>query len=202
MSTSTKALIVLMIAGTAGLGIFLILHVRPAGDVSVQVNNYYDVRTGLRMPTVAAAGCTGDDCLPEVSYVDTSGTAYTKQSLKGKVVLVNFWATWCKPCLREIPDLSRAYDKYKDQGLVVLGVMTDDPDNQQLLNFQSDHEMTYPVIRASSDILLSYNYPGALPTTFIYDRSGRRVYDHVGPLKVADLQRVLDPLVAQKTSAN
>lgn len=187
MSTSTKALIGLLAAGTAGLGIFLF------------VNTSHDGRTRLGTPTASACTAGGDDtCLPEVSYVDTSGTAYTKQSLKGKVVLVNFWATWCKPCLREIPDLSRAYDKYKDQGLVVLGVMTDDPDNQQLLNFQSDHEMTYPVIRASSDILLSYNYPGALPTTFIYDRSGRRVYDHVGPLKVADLQRVLDPLVAQK----
>jgi hypothetical protein len=81
---------------------------------------------------------------------------------------------------------------------VILGVMTDDPDNQTLLNYQSDHMMSYPVVRANSEILMSYEYPKALPTTFIYDRRGKRAYAHVGPLRAEQLAKHLDPLVATR----
>src|SRR3569623_617759 len=103
------------------------------------------------------------DCLPDVKYVDTTGRAYTPEQLAGKVVVVNFWATWCHPCQKEIPDLSKLYEKFKDQGVVMLGVLTnDDPSDGDLLNFQSDYAMTYPVVRFSSDIFISFHRPGAL----------------------------------------
>ena len=137
------------------------------------------------------------DCLPEVNYTDTAGVSYKRDQLAGKVVLVNFWATWCHPCQSEIPALSKAYDKYKSKGVVFLGVMTDNVDSQQLLNFQSDYEMTYPVVRANSDLMLSFNYPDALPTTFVYDKGGKQVFSHVGPLREADLDSLLAQLVAQ-----
>lgn len=89
------------------------------------------------------------------------------------------------------------YEHYKDRGVVMLGVMTDQPDNNQLLNFQSDFEMSYPVVRSNSDILVSYNYPDALPTTFVFDRGGKQVYSHVGPLREDSLKQILEPLVAQ-----
>jgi len=182
----TKALIGIMLAGTAGLIVLLFVHLSKDG-----------VRTGTSR---AHAECTRGqpDCLPEVSYVDTAGVGYSHDSLAGKIVLVNFWATWCHPCQGEIPDLFRAYDKYKSKGVVFLGVMTDTPDSQQLLNFQSDYEMTYPVVRANSDLMVSYNYPDALPTTFVFDRGGKQVYSHVGPLRERDLDSLLDQLVAQK----
>ena len=184
---STKALIGLLLAGTAGMIIFLFVHLSKDGGI----------RPG---PTPAHAECTKGqrDCLPDVAYIDTTGAAYKRDALAGKVVLVNFWATWCHPCQSEIPDLSRAYNKYKSQGVVFLGVMTDNVDNQQLLNFQSDYEMTYPVVRANSDLMVAYNYPDALPTTFLYDRGGKQVYSHVGPLRERDLDSLLDQLVAQK----
>jgi thiol-disulfide isomerase/thioredoxin len=182
----TKALIGVLLAGVAGMVIFLFVHVSKDGRV----------RPGL---SSAHAGCTrgARDCLPEVNYIDTAGVAYNREALAGKIVLVNFWATWCKPCQREIPDLSKAYDKYKSRGVVFLGVMTDSPDNQQLLNFQSDYEMTYPVVRANSDLLVSYNYPEALPTTFVFDRGGKQVYSHVGPVRESDLDSLLGQLVTQ-----
>src|SRR5439155_20911808 len=113
------------------------------------------------------AACTkgGGDCLPDVKYLDTTGKTWVADQLLGKVVVVNFWATWCHPCQKEIPDLSKTYDKYKAQGVVFLGIMTDQPSDSDLLNFASDYEMSYPVVRANSDILVSYNYPQALPTT-------------------------------------
>jgi len=186
-SSSTKALIGLLLAGTAGMVIFLFVHLSKDGGI----------RPGV---TTAHAGCTKGqrDCLPEVNYVDTSGVAYTRDSLAGKVVLVNFWATWCHPCQQEIPALSKVYDKYKSKGVVFLGVMTDTPDSNHLLNFQSDYDMRYPVVRANSDLMVSYNYPDALPTTFVYDRGGKQVFTRVGSVNESELDSLVAQLVAQK----
>lgn len=182
---NSKALIGLLLAGLAGIGIFLF----------VQLSGGTTPTLGTK--TAEAACKKGEQCLPDVTYVDTNGTAYTKQALNGKVVVVNFWATWCKPCLKEIPDLSRVYERYKDRGLVVLGVLaSDNPDNGTLLNFQSDNEMTFPVVRATSDILTSYDYPGSLPTTFIFDRTGHQTKMHVGALSTERLTAIIDPLLS------
>lgn len=184
--SSTKALIGLLLAGTAGMIIFLFVHMSKDGKI----------RPGA--PT-ASAECMkgGKDCLPDVAYTDTDGHQYTRASLAGKVVLVNFWATWCHPCQSEIPDLSKTYQKYKDKGVVFLGVMTDSPDNQQLLNFKSDYDMSYPVVRSNSDLMVSYNYPDALPTTFVYDKNGKQSYRHVGPLRERELDQLIGQLIAQ-----
>jgi thiol-disulfide isomerase/thioredoxin len=184
--SSTKALVGILLAGTAGLIILLFVHLSKDGGI----------RTG---PASAHAECTkGErDCLPDVNYTDTDGVAYSHKSLAGKVVLVNFWATWCHPCQSEIPDLSRVYEKYKAKGVVFLGVMTDTPDNQSLLNFKSDFEMSYPIVRSNSDLMVSFNYPDALPTTFVYDRGGKQIYNHVGPLRERELDSLLAQLSAQ-----
>lgn len=183
---STKALIGVLLAGIAGMVIFLFVHVSKDGRIHPG-------------PTSAHAECTRGqpDCLPEVNYTDTAGVAYKRDQLAGKVVLVNFWATWCHPCQSEIPALSHVYDKYKAKGVVFLGVMTDNADSQQLLNFQSDYEMSYPVVRANSDLMVSFNYPDALPTTFVYDKGGKQVFSHVGAVREADLDSLLGQLVAQ-----
>ena len=187
VTKSTKALIGLLLAGSVGVIIFLFVHLSSDPSKPISVGSK------------SAAACTKGqrDCLPDVNYTDTQGKAYTPADLAGKVVVVNFWATWCKPCQKEIPDFSKAYTKFKDKGLVMLGVMTDQPDHNQLLNFQSDYDMAYPVIRATSDILVSYNYPDALPTTYVFDRGGKQVFSHVGPLHVEKLEAILSPLLAQ-----
>jgi thiol-disulfide isomerase/thioredoxin len=146
----------------------------------------------------ASAACgTGSECLPDINFIDTTGAAHTHADLKGKVVVVNFWATWCGPCKKEIPDLSKLYLKYKDKGVVMLGVLTNDnPSDGDLLNFRSDYEMEFPIIRQNGDILVSFDYPQALPTTFVYDRSGKRV----GNAKVGSIRpEEMDATLAQLT---
>lgn len=147
----------------------------------------------------AAAACNPSrgDCLPPLDFVDNHGVIYSAASLAGKVVVVNFWATWCKPCQTEIPDFNRVYTAMKDQGVVFLGVMTDAPEPGQLLNFMSDYEMTYPVIPATSENLLAFGYPEAIPTTFIYDRAGNRHTTRRGALHEQELRDILHALVRQ-----
>jgi thiol-disulfide isomerase/thioredoxin len=149
----------------------------------------------------AEAACAGgDECLPDVKYIDTTGVAHTPDSLRGKVVVINFWATWCGPCKKEIPDLSKLYLKYKDKGVVMLGILANDnPTEADLLNFQSDAVMEFPIVRQSSDILVSFNYPQALPTTFVYDRSGHRVgKPRVGAIKAEEMDATLAQLTSGK----
>ena len=183
MTNSTKALVGLLLAGLTGILIVLFVSLS-GGTASAKT-----CQVGQR------------DCLPDVSFLDTAGAKYTPQSLAGKVVVVNFWATWCKPCLKEIPDLSRVYQKYKDDGLIVLGILIDDPDNQTLLNFQSDNMMEYPVVRLNSDIVASFGAkypPRGWPTTFIYDRRGQQVAENVGAMTSAQLAKYVEPLLAQR----
>jgi thiol-disulfide isomerase/thioredoxin len=187
---STKALIGILLAGTIGILIFLFVHLSGGSN---------KITIGSGRASACDRAKHADDCLPDVKYVDTSGKAYTLESLTGKVVIVNFWATWCNPCKKEIPDLSKLYDAYKDKGVVFLGVMADSPGDSELLNFQSDNEMTYPIVRGNSDLMVAFSYPQALPTTFVYDRGGRMVgRPHVGAISPSDISATLDELVAQK----
>ena len=186
---STKALIGVLLAGTAGMIIFLYVHLSTT-----------DGKIELGAAHAQACSKAAGDCLPDVSYTDTAGTRYTPDSLKGKVVVVNFWATWCHPCQEEIPSLSRVYAKYKDRGVVFLGIMADQnpPSDDQLKQFESEYSLTYPVVRVNSDILTSFNYPDALPTTFVFNKSGKQVYKQLGGIDEDQLSELLDQYVAEK----
>jgi thiol-disulfide isomerase/thioredoxin len=184
------------IAAGAGVIIFLIISTSTV------------TRNGIEMKQAAAA-CTKDtiDCRPRTEptdhtkpfvFIDTNGEAYPPEKLDGKVLVVNFWATWCHPCQSEIPSFSKVYKKFEGKDVVMLGVMTDNPDPQTLLNFESDHELLYPVVRADKDIMTQFEYPDAIPTTFIYDRKGNLRTSHRGPLSEDELTQILFQLLAEK----
>jgi thiol-disulfide isomerase/thioredoxin len=185
---STRTLIITLVAGTAGFVVYLFVHLSSNPGQPIQ----------LGASRAQACDKAHGDCLPDVKYVDTDGVKYSPQSLSGKVVVVNFWATWCKPCNMEIPALSKIYEKYKAKDVVFLGVLMDDQADSQLLNFRSDHEMTYPIVRSNSDILVSYNYPQALPTTLVFNRSGKQVYSHIGPVDEDAFSGVLQQYALEK----
>ena len=118
------------------------------------------------------------------SAADINGRTVSLASLRGKVVLVNFWATWCPPCREEIPDLIALQAKYKDQ-LQVIGVSQDSGNAEAVAAFARDHGMNYPIVMSSADIEKLFPNVYALPTTFIIDRDGRLAQKHVGLLNAS-----------------
>src|SRR5688572_15357848 len=102
---STRTLIGGIVAVTVGMIVFVAIQLS-------SVNDKGQVKVGAR-PAAASCDKAASDCLPKLTYVDTNGEAYPPEALAGKVVVVNFWATWCKPCKAEIPAFSRVYEKLK-----------------------------------------------------------------------------------------
>ncbi|HWK09832.1 MAG TPA: TlpA disulfide reductase family protein, partial [Vicinamibacterales bacterium] len=99
---------------------------------------------------------------------------------KGKVVLLNFWATWCEPCKQEIPAFVELYDRYKDKGFVVVGVSIDDTP-QQLQQFTREWKMQYPIGQMESDIEDAYGPFYGIPTSYFIARNGTICTKHLGP---------------------
>jgi thiol-disulfide isomerase/thioredoxin len=163
--------------------------------------NASDPETGsVRMGSKPAeAACTkpAPECLQDVSFKDTYDEMYPPELLKGKVVVVNFWATWCKPCKKEIPAFNRVYTKYKDQGVLMFGILQQDIANTDLLNFASDHEMTYPIVRLDEMLARRFGVPGNIPTTYVYDKNGSRRINQVGALEEAELAKIIEQLLAE-----
>src|SRR5258708_18921834 len=119
------------------------------------------------------------DPAPEFKVTDLDGKAVTLADSKGKVILLNFWATWCGPCRAEIPDLVELQNKYKDH-LQILLLVVDDQDQDAIKDFAEKFRINYPVALATNDIRLQYGGIPALPTSFLLDPEGRIVQKHEG----------------------
>jgi thiol-disulfide isomerase/thioredoxin len=115
---------------------------------------------------------------------DLDGRSVSTANLRGKVVIVNFWATWCPPCRAEIPDLIALQEKYRDS-LQIIGVSQDEVPAEQVKRFAVEHGMNYPTVMSTSEIEKLFPGIHALPTSFILDREGRLVQKHVGMLNAA-----------------
>jgi len=119
------------------------------------------------------------DPAPDFKLVGLDGKPVTLANSKGKVILLNFWATWCGPCRAEIPDLVGLQNKYKDR-LQILGLVVDDDDQNAIKEFSEKFGVNYPVAIASDDIRMQYGGIVALPTSFLLDAEGRIVQKHEG----------------------
>ena len=127
---------------------------------------------------------------------DMNGADVRLSDYKGKVVLLNFWATWCSPCKVEIPEFVEAYSHYRDRGFVILGVLSqDDPSSDDLRAFTSKYAMNYPVLRQSEPLEDAFGGLWALPTSFIIDRHGSICTKHMGAVSREMLEREIKGLL-------
>jgi cytochrome c biogenesis protein CcmG, thiol:disulfide interchange protein DsbE len=119
------------------------------------------------------------DPAPQFALKDMDGKPLTLAGLRGKVVLLNFWATWCGPCREEIPSLIALQKLYKDR-LQIVGMLTDDDDEAMLRKLIEAEGINYPVALATPEIRMEYGGIPALPTLFVINPEGRVVQKHVG----------------------
>jgi thiol-disulfide isomerase/thioredoxin len=143
-----------------------------------------------------SAAAEGSVQIPTMEGTNTSLDQY-----KGKVVLVNFWATWCAPCRIEIPWLIEFNEKYGPKGLVILGVAMDDEGNQVVQPYVRDRRfdvnghpeaMNYPILLGNSKIADKFGGILGMPTSMLYSREGKKVKTIVGLIDHDDLSKTLD----------
>ena len=148
------------------------------------------------LPPIPVAGIGSQR--PDFSFPDTAGNLREASEWQGKVMLINFWATWCPPCRREIPDLLKLCHRYRDQGLVIVGIGVDHPDSVR--RFVADLSMDYPNLlggEAGTGLSMRYgNRTAALPYSVIVDRTGKIIQTYVGALKESVAERTIQPLLS------
>jgi thiol-disulfide isomerase/thioredoxin len=163
-------------------------------------------------PRIFAAATAGDANPPVIRFVknpemappmqvqDLLGKPVNKDNWAGKVVLVNFWATWCPPCREEIPELLELKKEYKDR-LEIVGISEDDDPPESVLKFARQKGMTYPIVMATPELVEAYGGVPALPTSFLIDTQGRVVQKHSGlyPIEAYDLE--IHALLGMPTNA-
>ncbi len=132
---------------------------------------------------------------PEFELKDASGKVVKLADYKGKVVLLDFWATWCGPCAIEIPWFVEFQRKYKDQGFEVLGISMDDDGWKAVTPFVTAKKINYRVVQGNDATGDLYGGVEALPTTFVIDREGRIASVHIGLSSRKDFEDAIEQLL-------
>jgi len=134
------------------------------------------------------------------TITDLDGRTLSSADWKGKVVLVNFWATWCPPCLAEIPDLIALQNKYRDR-LVVVGISEDEISPEVVKQFAAEKKINYPIAMTNPDLYKRFTGINALPTTFVLDGDGQIAYKRVGLLQAEQTEGVTRALAGMTLRA-
>jgi peroxiredoxin len=130
----------------------------------------------------------------DITLKDMNGGAVRLADYKGKVIVLNFWATWCGPCQAEIPELIDTYESYKDKGVVVLGVSIDDT-AEMLRTYAAQKKMTYPVLLMQDELEEAYGPLLGVPITFFIGRDGLIHEKHFGPVSKEQVEQEIKSLL-------
>jgi len=147
-----------------------------------QLVRYEHVQTTLDAPQLRAAMAqleAADQLRQKADFTltDLQGKSWTLSELRGKVVLVNFWATWCPPCRKEMPDLEALYNRFKGQGLVILAISDEEAGKVQ--PFISERKITYPVMLDPGRKVNALFQVDGIPKSFVYNREGKLVAESI-----------------------
>ncbi len=153
---------------------------------------------GSKNKAVQKKSTKSDYTAPDFQLKDVFGkTTLDPRDYRGKVVLINFWATWCPPCRQEIPDLIKLYKKYQ-KDFVVLGLSVDKNGTQGVRDFVKKMKMPYPVALATQDVVFDYGGITGIPTTFILNRQGELVQKIVGFRNFEQFESYIKPYLKEK----
>ncbi len=139
----------------------------------------------------------GEPTLPAFTLPDLEGTARAQTEWKGQVMVVNFWATWCPPCLEEMPRFIKLQEQLGSQGVTVVAIAIDDPSEVQ--DFVDVYELNFPVLIGGVQAIKLSNRMGnrfeSLPFTAIYDRQGKSQFAQAGEISMEQLEQSVKPLL-------
>ncbi len=179
IKTLIGALIVL------GLGVGGFLAVRYTRAVGEQMTSSSGATGAAGKPRVRFV--KNPKTIPELTMKTLDGATITTKGLAGKVVIFNFWATWCTPCRAEIPDLVKLQTQYKDH-LVIIGVLSEDEPGPNVLRFAADYKVNYPIVAETPELSAVFTGIYALPTTFMVGPDGRIMQKHIGQIRPAQIE--------------
>ena len=147
--------------------------------------------------TLALAGC-GKDAAPESTFVLLDGSQQTTQNLKGKVTLVNFWATSCTTCVAEMPQIVATYDKFKAKGYETVAVAMQYDPPSYVVNFAETRKLPFKVaIDNTGDVAKAWGDIKLTPTTFVLNKQGEIVKRYVGAPNFDELHKLIEKLLAE-----
>jgi cytochrome c biogenesis protein CcmG, thiol:disulfide interchange protein DsbE len=141
------------------------------------------------------------DVAPAFAVTTLSGEPVSLEALRGQVVLVNFWATWCPPCRVEMPGFERVYQERKDQGFVIVALSTDRGGTAEVQRYLEQRGISFPVAMASNELVRQFGGIPGLPTSFLIDRQGRVRHTVTGVFTTPALRMAVDRLLAEPLEA-
>ena len=126
---------------------------------------------------------------------DLNGKIISLEDFKGKVLIINFWATWCPPCEEEIPKLNQLHKRYKNEGLVVIGIALDKDSLNLVEPFVREKRIGYPILMGNEQVLRDMEDFSGVPTTLIVDQKGNIKKKYDGAFDKDDLEKILKELL-------
>ncbi|GIV61178.1 MAG: hypothetical protein KatS3mg044_0044 [Rhodothermaceae bacterium] len=137
---------------------------------------------------------------PDFTLPTLDGQTFRLADHRGKVVLLNFWATWCGPCVIETPELVALYNDLKDRGLVVVGISLDEEGFEVVKPFAEEFNVTYPMVVDDGAVAEAYGGIYGLPTTFVLDKEGRIQQRFIGIFPTEEMRPKLEEMLAKGAS--